>query len=445
MPLFGLQPVIARDRVRYVGEPVAIVLATDPSVAESAAEQVFLDIDELDPVLDSEEALAGDILIHSGGTNVTLDWEIGDGDAEAIFAGAEVVVSARFREHRHGATPLETRGLVAEVGDDGRLTVWGPAKVKHFNLTAVASVLGLAARARPVHRARRRRSVRRPRRALPGGLPDPLGRDEARPAREVDRGPGRVADRPQPLAGADDRPRGRRRRRRTAARLPRSEPLQHGRVSADERDRPADAVRDVAARAVPLAGLPGASDRSADEQDAARDVQGAGRNRGDLRARADARPRRGATVDRPGRVTPSQSDPGGGAPLPRPSSARRRKTSCASARATTTRSSTPCSSAPGTPTRSPPLRGSGRADRGRRRLLDQRERGRRVRVGAGRGRARRDVQRVLRHRQRRPGPAHGARAGARRRVRGFHSSGLRSTTTTPTKSRRAKAPSEIAA
>ncbi len=144
VPLFGLQPIIARDRVRYVGEPVAIVIATDPSVAESAAEQVYLDIDELDPVLDAEEALAGDILIHAGGTNVTLDMEIGDGDVEAFFAGADLVVSERFYEHRHGATPLETRGLIAEVGDDGRLTVWGPAKVKHFNLTAIASVLGLA-------------------------------------------------------------------------------------------------------------------------------------------------------------------------------------------------------------------------------------------------------------------------------------------------------------
>src|SRR5262249_1911647 len=144
VPLFGLQPIIARDRVRYVGEPVAIVVATDPSVAESAAEQVYLDIEELDPVLDSEDALSGDVVIHTGGTNVTVDWEIGDGHRDAIFAAADVVVSARCHEHRHGATPLETRGLLAEVGDDGRLTVWGPAKVKHFNLTAVASVLGLA-------------------------------------------------------------------------------------------------------------------------------------------------------------------------------------------------------------------------------------------------------------------------------------------------------------
>ncbi len=144
VPLFGLQPIIARDRVRYVGEPVAIIVATDQSVAESAAEQVYLDIEELDPVLDSEDALAGEVLIHDSGTNVTLEMEIGDGDVEAIFAGADLVVSERFREHRHGATPLETRGLLAELGDDGRLTVWGPAKVKHFNLTAVASVLGLA-------------------------------------------------------------------------------------------------------------------------------------------------------------------------------------------------------------------------------------------------------------------------------------------------------------
>ena len=144
VPLFGLQPIIARDRVRYVGEPVAIVVATDPSTAETAAELIVVDIDELDPVLDSEDALADEIVLHDGGTNVTVDWEIGDGDVDAIFASADIVVSERFHEHRHGATPLETRGLVAEVGDDGRLTVWGPAKVKHFNLGAVASVLGLA-------------------------------------------------------------------------------------------------------------------------------------------------------------------------------------------------------------------------------------------------------------------------------------------------------------
>ena len=109
MPLFGLQPIIARDRVRYVGEPVAIVVADDPSVAESAAEQVYIDIEELDPVLDSEDALAGEVVIHAAGTNVTVDWEIGDGDADAIFAGAAVIVSERFHEHRQARCNAASR------------------------------------------------------------------------------------------------------------------------------------------------------------------------------------------------------------------------------------------------------------------------------------------------------------------------------------------------
>jgi carbon-monoxide dehydrogenase large subunit len=146
VPTFGLQPIIASDRVRYVGEPVALVVATDPYIAEAAAEQVWIEIDELDPTLDADEALTGAILLHpDAGTNVTLEMEFASGDVDAVFASADIVLSERFREHRHGATPLETRGLVAELGADGRLTVWGPAKVKHFNLTAVASVLGLPA------------------------------------------------------------------------------------------------------------------------------------------------------------------------------------------------------------------------------------------------------------------------------------------------------------
>ena len=144
VPVFGLQPIIASDRVRYVGEPVAIVVASDPYIAETAAELVLVDIDELDPALESGDALRGEILLHpDAGTNVTLDMEFAGGDADAVFAAADVIVSERFREHRHGATPLETRGLVAEMDDAGRLTVWGPAKVKHFNLGAVASALGL--------------------------------------------------------------------------------------------------------------------------------------------------------------------------------------------------------------------------------------------------------------------------------------------------------------
>jgi carbon-monoxide dehydrogenase large subunit len=116
VPLFGLQPIIASERVRFVGEPVAVVVAVDPYVAETAAELVYVDIEELDPTLDAEDALSAQVLLHpEAGTNVTLEMEIGGGDVDAIFAAADVVLSERFREHRHGATPLETRGLVAEL------------------------------------------------------------------------------------------------------------------------------------------------------------------------------------------------------------------------------------------------------------------------------------------------------------------------------------------
>jgi aerobic carbon-monoxide dehydrogenase large subunit len=145
IPDWGLQPIIASDRVRFVGEPVAVVVASDPYLAESAAEQVWADIEEEDPVLDALEALDGQVLLHPEvGTNINVDMSFADGvDVDELFASADVVISERFRMHRHNGTPMETRGLVAAVGDDGRLTVWGSAKVKHFNLRAVAEVLGL--------------------------------------------------------------------------------------------------------------------------------------------------------------------------------------------------------------------------------------------------------------------------------------------------------------
>ncbi len=146
LPEWGLQPILARDRVRFVGEPIAVVVATDPYLAESAAEQIWADIEEEEPLLNALDALGGEILLHPQvGTNVNVDLRFAGGaDVDQLFAGADVVVSERFYMHRHNGTPLETRGFVAELGDDGRLTVWGAAKVKHFNLRSVAKVLGLA-------------------------------------------------------------------------------------------------------------------------------------------------------------------------------------------------------------------------------------------------------------------------------------------------------------
>jgi carbon-monoxide dehydrogenase large subunit/6-hydroxypseudooxynicotine dehydrogenase subunit gamma len=139
-----LQPVLARDRVRYVGEPVAAVLAADPYVAEDAAELVALDLDPLDPVLDAREACApGAPALRDDAANEAARLERGYGDAEAAFARAAHVVEIEARVGRHSAVPMECRGLVAEPEPDGGLVVWGATKVPHWNRDVLAAAAGL--------------------------------------------------------------------------------------------------------------------------------------------------------------------------------------------------------------------------------------------------------------------------------------------------------------
>jgi len=142
------QPPLARDVVRYVGEPVAVVVARNPYVAEDAAEEVVVEIDELDPVLDARLAAdPGAPRLHAGAASNVMNVIAGrHGEPfEALMARAQVVVRDTLEVQRNTAVPMETRGLVAELDDaSGRLTVWGPAKVKHFNREALAGMLGMA-------------------------------------------------------------------------------------------------------------------------------------------------------------------------------------------------------------------------------------------------------------------------------------------------------------
>ena len=142
----ALQPPLARDRVRYVGEPVALVVAADAYVAEDAAELVLLDVDELPPVLELSEAEAAPPIHHELASNVVNRVPVRHGDVEAAFASAAVVLRERLAVQRLTAAPMETRGLVADFdAGSGRLMLWGAAKVKHFNRAALARMLGLAA------------------------------------------------------------------------------------------------------------------------------------------------------------------------------------------------------------------------------------------------------------------------------------------------------------
>ncbi|SPL88269.1 Carbon monoxide dehydrogenase large chain [[Actinomadura] parvosata subsp. kistnae] len=141
-----LQPPLARGVVRYVGEPVAVVVAADPYLAEDAAELVDLDLDELDVVTDiTSAASTGTPLVQpEAGTNLVATVPLTFGDVDAAFARADIVLRDRLRVHRHTAVPMETRGLLAEVDQGtGVLTLWGAAKVKHFTRQALSGMLGI--------------------------------------------------------------------------------------------------------------------------------------------------------------------------------------------------------------------------------------------------------------------------------------------------------------
>ena len=142
------QPPLARERVRYVGEPVAVVLAGDAYTAEDAADDVRVEIEPLEPLVDGPGAASpGAPVLHGGaltGNVVNRLFSRWGRDVDELIAAADVVVRDRLAIQRHAAIPLETRGLLAEFDErSGSLTVWGPTKVKHFNRALLAGFLEL--------------------------------------------------------------------------------------------------------------------------------------------------------------------------------------------------------------------------------------------------------------------------------------------------------------
>jgi carbon-monoxide dehydrogenase large subunit/6-hydroxypseudooxynicotine dehydrogenase subunit gamma len=133
------QPILAKDRVRYVGEPVAVVFATDPYLAEDAAELVTLEVEEL-PVLVDVHPHAFDV---SQTTNAAASVRKEYGDVETAFAMAHVVIALDLSIGRHSGVPLETRGAIAHFDAAlDILTLYGAAKVAHANRDALAKMLG---------------------------------------------------------------------------------------------------------------------------------------------------------------------------------------------------------------------------------------------------------------------------------------------------------------
>jgi carbon-monoxide dehydrogenase large subunit len=140
------QPVIATGKVRYVGEPVAVVIAEDAALAEDALEGILLDIEPLPAVADREASGKNDVLLfEAAGTNCALTLSAVKGDVDTAFAHAPYTRRDRFRVHRHTAVPMETRGVLAEWdAARGKLTVSGASKVPFPNRRILAKQLAMA-------------------------------------------------------------------------------------------------------------------------------------------------------------------------------------------------------------------------------------------------------------------------------------------------------------
>jgi len=139
-----LQPPLAREKVRYVGEPVAFVVAENRYVAEDALELLEVDYEPLPVVTDARRAVEpGAPVLHEAiGGNVVATLDTKRGDAEAALATAHTRVRERFAVQRHTGVPMETRGLSAAFDPGtGVLRLWGVAKVPHFNRRVLADLL----------------------------------------------------------------------------------------------------------------------------------------------------------------------------------------------------------------------------------------------------------------------------------------------------------------
>jgi CO/xanthine dehydrogenase Mo-binding subunit len=134
------QPVLARGRVRYVGEPVAVVFAIDAYTAEDAADAVNLEIEPLPVLMSASESPAEFDEGHSTEATVLRH---GFGDADRAFAEAHTIVELDLEVGRHSAVPMETRGAIGtyDVGLD-MLRLYGAAKVPHRNRDTLAKMLG---------------------------------------------------------------------------------------------------------------------------------------------------------------------------------------------------------------------------------------------------------------------------------------------------------------
>jgi carbon-monoxide dehydrogenase large subunit len=143
---------LARERVRYVGEAVAIVIAEHRAIAQDALQLVDVELEPLQVVASTDAAvLPGALELHPDAEgNRCAEWTLRLGDADAAFADADVVVRERLSMQRYTGVPIETRGVAAQLDPiSGELVMWVSGQWPHTTRTLAAGMLGL-----PEHRIR---------------------------------------------------------------------------------------------------------------------------------------------------------------------------------------------------------------------------------------------------------------------------------------------------
>src|SRR5271166_5513502 len=140
------QPLLAHDKVRHVGEAMAIVVAESRDQAEDAAERVTWDLEEVPAVVDPEAALRPDSpIVHDRfQTNLIGTFSVGRGNVDAALAQALHRLQRRFYHHRYAAVPMECRGVVSAYDPRTDVaTIWSSTKVVHWVRREAAALLGL--------------------------------------------------------------------------------------------------------------------------------------------------------------------------------------------------------------------------------------------------------------------------------------------------------------
>lgn len=138
------QTVLASDRVRYVGEPLALVVAESIEQAHDAATCIAVDIETLPPLVDAHAAASHMRLFDGAASNIAMTLTGSKGDPDRAFRACDYTRKATFSVHRHTGSPMEARGVLARWDEaTGRLTVYGAAKVPFAIRTQLARDLAL--------------------------------------------------------------------------------------------------------------------------------------------------------------------------------------------------------------------------------------------------------------------------------------------------------------